>query len=1126
MKKIICIMLSVILLFSAHLSSVVFASDNTLSSSESLNKAENWGTYNNKNVLNGWWGAPATVTHNEKAAIKINSMSSLVTATKLTVEKNSAYSVSFKYCGGTLTPKILKNVGISTVQNGELVYKTEGDVFSSGAIGEKSDWNTFAFEFNSGNNSELELFIHPSASSTQYAANPLYLADFVIEKLEVNTSSNYLNNAANWGTYNNKNVLNGWWGAPAAVTHNEKAAIKINSMSSLVTATKIIVEKNTNYSISFEYCGSVLNPKALKTVGIATIQNGETGYKASGDIYNSGDIGDSTNWTPISIEFNSGNNTELQLFVLPSASSTQYADSPLYLADFSIQKVVAPPVQQIIPDNYFETPENWDVSVNSSPTRPCKNILIDGISDTTVATGKEVITWAKFSNEKTTVDNIGSSLLVNNPSQTSHIKLPGLKSDSTYKIKFSYKPVGGSTDADVLKFVGIFDPEFTQSKITADSNLTYSDLKTGFIAVDAYTVLPPGRYRFEEGVYKANSKYGRLNANTYNENEWRFTELYFSVKEGLSNLYLLISYTTEAGKLLVDGFELEEVESIPDSHLPGGFIESDAPKLDENGYRLIDMEKENIITSDAEYVKRLTSGGYGNNGATLYIPAFDHTVTADPTKVTALNFANIHSKRNDPYFRTAVEPNTGYSVTVRAKRTTNVTTTAKLLLYGDWYGYYDNKSAGSYNYIEYADMPLNEWVEYSFRFTTASNQGEIAFYFNVGEKYPELYIDEVQIEKAVPLYTSPQNKTVIDFELDKSYYNHLKNKYIDFKTTKGVDGKDTTAMYFKERPSSLDSSATFTGWTTVSQMKDPLFTIPVTGNTYYRFSAWIKCNDSDIEFVNSAFSKSQILRVFADFRGSGVSRNGIRIDIPYTEMVGTDWTEYTIEFVTGPGQTTATFAVNADSMHPCLWVDNITYEKLPAGLLKETDLSYCEDMYNLTKEKGYSIDNSIAQKTVFEFDVLPSVQYTYGVSIKGNGKLTVAFDKNGTDIIKKYNLKNADERFGGVALTDAERTKIYLIFEPEGKGITYSDMHVFKTFSIVGNERDMGYSENINNRVEISYNNVPYVNADSFENLLSDEGINPSPETGDNNYGIAISLILIITSLFSMLLLSRKQIFN
>lgn len=1122
MKKIICIILSVILLFSAALSSSVFANDIVLSNSESLNNAANWGTYNNKNVLNGWWGAPNTITHKGKTAIKINSMSSLVTATKLAVEKNSLYSVSFKYCGGTLTPKILKNVGISTVQNGELVYKTEGDIFSSGAIGETADWNTFTFEFNSGNNSELEFFVHPSASSTQYAANPLYLADFAIEKLEVNTDSSYLNKAENWGTYNGSNVLNGWWGAPSSVTYNGKSAIKINSMSSLVTATKIRVEENTNYSISFEHCGSVLGPKAFKTVGIATIQNGEIGYKASGDLYNSGSVGDSTDWSSVSFEFNSGDNTELQFFVIPSASSTQYAANPMYLANFNIQKIVAPPVQQIVPDNYFETPENWGVSVNLSTTRPCKNILIDGISDTTVATGKEVITWAKFSSEKETQNNNGSSLLINNPNQTSHIKLPDLKTNSTYKLKFAYKPVGGSASADVLKFVGIFDPEFTQSKITADSSLTYSDLKTGFIAVDAYSILTPSRYRFEDGVYKTNSKYGRLNANAYNENEWRFTEFYFSVKDGLSNLYLLISYTTEAGKLYVDGFELEEVESIPDSHLPGGFIESDAPKLDENGYRLIDMEKENIITSDAEYVKRLPSGGYGNNGATLYIPAFDHTVTADPTKVTALNFANIHSKRNDPYFRTAVEPNVGYCVTVRAKRTTDTETTAKLLLYGDWYGYYDNKLAGSYNYIEYSDMPLNEWAEYTFRFTTASNQAEIAFYFNVGEKYPELYIDEVQIEKSVPLYTGPQNKTVIDFELDKSYYSHLKSKYIDFKTTKGVDGKDTTAMYFKERPSSADSNATFTGWTTVSQMQDPLFTIPVTGNTYYKFSAWIKCNDSDMKFVNSAFTKSQILRVFADFRGSGVSRNGIRIDIPYTEMVGTDWTEYTIEFVTGPAQTTVTFAVNADSMHPSFWVDNVTFEKLPAGLIKETDLSYCEDMYNLVLESDYPISDSLNKKAVFEFDVAPSVQYTYGVTVSGSGTLTVAFDEKGTDVVKKYNIANSNKRVGGVALTDSERTKIYLIFEPKEKGVTYSDMHVFKTFSIVGNERSMGYSENINNRVEISYSNVPYVNADSFENILQNGDNGAYPQTGDNN-GIFISLILIITSFASLLLLSKKQ---
>ena len=1139
MKKHLSILLSVVIIFCSVISPLIYSSAEN-SDTDYLNDASNWATYNSSNVKNGWWGAPVAMEHNGKSAIKVNSMNILATATKLVVDENTDYSISFEYCGSLLNPKALKTVGISTVTSGEIVYDTEGDIYNSGEVGDSTDWTAVSFEFNSGANTELEFFILPAARDTEYAENPLYLANFKIEKLNRTTSSEDLNNASNWATYNSSNVKNGWWGAPVAMEHNGKSAIKVNSMNILATATKLVVDENTDYSISFEYCGSLLNPKALKTVGISTVTSGEIVYDTEGDIYNSGEVGDSTDWTAVSFEFNSGANTELEFFILPAASNTNYEENPLYLANFKIEKsedIILPPAPEITPDNYFETADNWGVSISNSGTRPCQNILVEGISDTTVATGKEVITWASFTNDKTVTSNAsGSSLLINNPYQTAHIKLPDIQIGKSYRLKFAYKPTSGQANSSVLRFVGIFDPEFTQRKITENSSLTYADLKTGFIAVDAYTTLIPGRYRFKNGVYEDNCAYGRLNNNTYNESNWLYEEIYFTANAGLDNLYLLISYTAEAGKLYVDGFECETVDSIPENQMPGYLLPSDAPTLDENGYRLIDMEKENIVTGDADYIQRLSNGGYGDNGATLYIPAFDYSTTSNPTKVTCLNYAAIHTNKNDPYFRTAVDSNTDYNVTVRIKRTTDVETDASLLIYADWYGCYTYKNnTGTVKGIKYDDLPLGEWTEYSFKFKTVQNQNEIAFSFITGSKYPELYIDEVEITEIPPLYPGPQDKTILDFECDSSYYDHIKSDFINFEKVVGPNGKKTTAMHISERPLTENENVTFTSFDTVLNMKDQYLTFPVEENTIYTFSLMMKVGKSKIAYNDAK------IKIFADFRGRGVAGNGIFKDYLYSDILGTDWTEYKIKFTTLPGQTTATFAINAFYYHPDIWIDDITYTKQPAGYMGSTDLSYCEYQYNLAKPtKG-----TVTGKKVVKFDFADNTQYTFGLDLSGSGKVTIAFDEAGNNIIKTYNVTKAKKRLGVDLITDSHNNDVYLIFEPTGAGITYKDLCVFAKYSIAGVEIKMGYSDNVNTRKPVKYTNIPTVVGDEWEAVLpsnstsvtpsdntdtadsnaetvSDDGYE-SPSTGDNTAAVCLVAVTGLISALAVLLFKRNN---
>jgi len=592
-------------------------------------------------------------------------------------------------------------------------------------------------------------------------------------------------------------------------------------------------------------------------------------------------------------------------------------------------------------DNYFETPSNWGASVQGSTSSPCRNILVDGISDTSVATK---ITWAKYTNNSATVTGRGTSLLIDNPNHTSHIKLPNIEIGATYKLKFSYKPTGGDASASVLRFVGIFDPEFTQSKITADTTLTYSNLKTGFVAVDSYTVLGAKRLRFENGIYKDGCEYGKTNDNYYDESAWREITIHFTAKEGLDNLYLLIAYTTEAKKLLVDDFSLEKVDSIPAEEMPG-------------------------------------------------------------------------------------------------------------------------------------------WVD--------------------------------------PNYTAP-NKVTIDFEGEAKQYSHLLIKdRVTYETVEGRDGKETSALHINEVIEPY-SNVTYPGYGTVTTHTDPVFTFPVQPGTLYSVSVWLKA-DEPAELYAYRQKKFFLIYDFRNTHADSITQNDWYYNLQRTPY---DWVEYTYEFVTLPNQYTASFGINAAESHPSFWVDDITYTKVPAGYRETTALSYCEEPFNVISNNSIALSNTVKEKTVLEIPVLANSQSTFGINISGKGKFTLAWDKEGENVIRTYNVADVKERLGGVLVMGGANDKLYAIFEPQGSGITYSDLYVFKRYSLVTNS-DLGYDENINARVPLSFSNIPTINADSLEastsqSVLEEDYLN-SPSTGDTTEAIWLVAITFAISAVAVLLLGKRK---
>ena len=382
MKKTLSILLSVVLILTLFPLSGFEANAATASDPTDFYNEANWVEYKKSNTSNGeqiGWGATTVTTATKDGkgipAVKLQQYNIFNHLIKFAVDQNSKYTFSFYYKASVIgnfdssTKAAIKSLGVAPLKDNDLSYReyTTTDPAAiytitplyawAGSYDNRNEnlnhdvntaitnfstdtWYPVTFEFETGNNTELEFFLNPLTTGT---SDYLYLADIKLEKqIKPTTTSEDLNNASNWATYNSQNLKNDWWGAPDASTDHGKSSIKVSSYNIITTATKLTVEQNTYYSISFEYYGSTLNNKALKSVGISTITNDEIVHKTSGDgdIYDSGAIGDSTDvWTTISFEFNSGNNTALEFFILPAAGDPAFKTNPLYLANFSIEKL-------------------------------------------------------------------------------------------------------------------------------------------------------------------------------------------------------------------------------------------------------------------------------------------------------------------------------------------------------------------------------------------------------------------------------------------------------------------------------------------------------------------------------------------------------------------------------------------------------------------------------------------------------------------------------------------------------------------------------------------------------------------------------------------------------------------
>ena len=377
---------------------------------EELNDVNSWTAITSSGgnyPVGSAWLSPAADTEAKDGAtvntIKFTGANAYTYATKLTVEKNKNYTLSFDYYSENLynwdanRQVVYNTVGVAPLKEGSLIYRssttatpaalstvcagglfkgayysgiTYDDLLTNTVVTKTDDnWYSITFEFNSAENEEVEFFILTTLLGDGTSTE---IANVKLERKY--TTNEELNDVNNWSAITSGGGIYGVgveWLSPVADTEAKDGAtvntIKFTGANAYTYATKLTVEKNKNYTLSFDYYSENLynwdanRQVVYNTVGVAPLKEGSLIYRSSttatpaalstvcaGGLfkgaYYSGitydDLLTNTvvtktddNWYSITFEFNSAENEEVEFFILTTllgdGTSTEIANVKL-----------------------------------------------------------------------------------------------------------------------------------------------------------------------------------------------------------------------------------------------------------------------------------------------------------------------------------------------------------------------------------------------------------------------------------------------------------------------------------------------------------------------------------------------------------------------------------------------------------------------------------------------------------------------------------------------------------------------------------------------------------------------------------------------------------------------------
>ena len=292
-------------------------------------------------------------------------------------------------------------------------------------------------------------------------------------------------------------------------------------------------------------------------------------------------------------------------------------------------------------------------------------------------------------------------------------------------------------------------------------------------------------------------------------------------------------------------------------------------------------------------------------------------------------------------------------------------------------------------------------------------------------------------------------------------------------------------------------------------------------DSVYKVSFNVKANEIiriDYCAVNDGESLSWDQNNYLD---ASLTKEYLRVSNNVADLSHTEWTKVTGMFTVGSLDNVdyyfnIHFGLGGETNDAT--ISDFTITKVYPGYLNDTTLSYCEDYYNLAAASVDLLD--ITKKTVVEIPLECKTIYTFGVMVKGDGKATLAFDKEGNEVIKSLNLNG--KREGISLLSHNTISAIYLILEPK-TAISYEDLYVFIPTAIsMGTE--MGRQENPNTEITPTYltdEEIEMLSKGEPEPLEYEE-TEKIPDTGDNSTHYPV-IIMFITIALILLLVPKNN---
>ncbi len=886
-------------------------------------------------------------------------------------------------------------------------------------------------------------------------------------------------------------------------TNNSGKSLYVKDASyQLIDIPLPTLEQNKNYVLSFEYYadtdanltyvfdraglyvpavgGSSVNPVTFPANGyLSHIGEGNISYTSATAGENDREWGELTlsgvsakTWNTLEIPFYSGEFSEIVLLL-----KTNHAN--VYLDNFAITEYTKPQTTE----EYFEDPTNWKL-----------DDYIDKAQEESATIGYAPSAWRKVTPDTTKTDSSNASLKVEANNGFTSIALPGeLKENTDFTLSFSYyfdaadlKNLGGGATG-VFDRYGIYAPDV--------ANACFKWGKPGFINYISYngslvtTDFASYQYPGETTSVKAGGK-------------WIKVQIGFNTGT-FENLALV--FQTKVDTLWMDNFALSEGKPVEETFHDGA-----------KEHIVVDFEREwdyiDVKTSSRMQISE-TIGKDGQSTTALQIYEGDYA-----SEVTFLNWQTVNGG-TDKVFSIPVKGGQTYEFKVDVKLSDyDKETDARLLLYADY-----ATSTTLMNMIYYADKDSGVgegWKTYTFKFTTADDATVASFGLNAGLKHPEIWVDNITLtesEPDPPFHDGQTDPVIIDFEREYNYLTGIHANRMEVGETVGMDGKTTKALHIFEGDYTDTNQVTFVNWSTVITDTDPVFTVPVKGRTPYKISAKVKIEEwKDID-------RSRLFLLYYDYNNRDTDDKCLARGT-YATMMDDGWVEYTIEFLTEPGQQYISFGLNAGLSHPEIWVDDITVDAYERGFMAETDASYVEDGFNLIADEGYKNAGTITKKNVMEVPVAELTKYIMGITTSGSGKVHLAFEKDGSDIIRTIDVTKQEKRYGYQFLTGELEGNVYVIFEPTGSGIVYKALYLFAS-NAVSFGTEMGLTENPN-AVKTPTYTIKYVGADdAIDRVLSEENSDSSstsPETGESNLIYAI-LAVALTAVGTLLVLGRKR---